>query len=382
MNRPAVVAWSLWGLWAALSALALVHVPAASTWGTGFMAVGYATAGAMIAARRPDNAVGWIMLALALTFTVQVTAAAYAWTGSAPGSSAVAWMSSWFYFVWVGLIGVFLPLLFPDGRPPSRRWRPLLWVAVAAVLIGSAGVAFRPGRLTVDLPAPVWNPLGAGGVPAEVFTAAEALGAFLFVVAILGTGAALVVRFRRASGTERQQLKWFALAAVPTLGGLVVGALAEVFPALGLGWLAFLAGALVGIPVATGVAMFRHHLYDVDLVINRTLVYGALTATLLATYVGSVLLLRLILSPVTGDSDFAVAVSTLAAAALFRPARRRIQKIVDRRFYRRRYDATRTLEDFTTRLRHQLDLDTVGTDLCTAAHDTVQPAHVSLWIRP
>jgi hypothetical protein len=353
------------------------------------MVVGYATVGALIASRRPRNAVGWLMLALALVFAVQVAAAAYVWTASNPGYVAVAWVQDWIWYLWLGLLGIFLPLLFPEGRLPSSRWRPVTWLGALAVLTGTASVALKPGRMPIDAPIAVSNPLGVADLPASTFHVAERMGAGLFLLAVLLTATALVIRFRRADGVERQQLKWFAFAGVVTLAGLALGALAEMVLlgqggqlAGAAGWSMFLAGALLGIPVATGVAMFRHHLYDIDLVIRRTLVYGALTTALLATYVGLVLLLRLALSPLTGDSDLAVAVSTLAVAALFRPARRRIQTTVDRRFYRRRYDATRTVEEFSTRLRHHLDLDTVGADLCTAATDTVQPAHVSLWLRP
>jgi hypothetical protein len=220
-----------------------------------------------------------------------------------------------------------------------------------------------------------------------VFVALETAAGALVTVVVVATAVSLVVRFRRSAGAERQQLKWFAFPGVVTLVGFSFAGVQSLMPegfavSLGsVGWFTFMVGALVGLPLGTAFAIFRYHLYDIDLVINRALVYTVLTAVLLATYVVASVLLGRVLAPVTGGSDLAVAGSTLIAAAAFRPARRRIQGTVDRHFYRRRYDAHRTLDTFTARLRHELDLDAVGTDLCATARDTVQPTHVSLWIR-
>jgi hypothetical protein len=206
-------------------------------------------------------------------------------------------------------------------------------------------------------------------------------------IAVVLTGLSIAIRFRRSAGAERQQLKWFGSAVLTAVVGLALAWLGQMLPAAwgepigNVGWSAFLASCILGIPLATGIGIMRYRLYDIDLVISRTLIYLTLTVTLAVTYVGSILLLRLILSPITGQSDLAVAGSTLAAAAVFRPARSWIQEVVNRRFYRRRYDAVHTLEDFTTRLRHELDLDAIGTDLRRTADHTMQPAHVTLWLR-
>jgi hypothetical protein len=270
----------------------------------------------------------------------------------------------------------FFFLLFPNGRLPSRRWRPVAWLAgfaLGGILFG----AFAPGSL---LTSEVENPFGAAGTTGDIVAAVYGLGWTLSLIANLAAAISVVVRFRHARGEERLQIKWVAFAAGLNAFTFVATytVLQEVWkdadpvvPILGL----------VAIPIAAAFAIFKRRLYDIDVVINRTLVYGALTAILAGIYLGSVLLLQLALRPLTEESNLAIAVSTLAVAALFRPARARIQAAVDRRFYRRKYDAARTLERFGTRLRDEVDLDALGSELRRVVTDTMQPASVSLWLR-
>jgi MFS family permease len=348
--------------------------------------VGYATVGALVASRRPSNAVGWLLMAIAFAFVLQIVGEAYIASRSNPAYLAVAVVTGSMFSVWLMLVVSFLPLLFPDGHALSRRWRALVWfnVLLTALLV-LVGVLL-PGELAVS--ADIDNPIHLHGPALTLVQAVGAAGGFLLVPTVLLTGLTLVLRFRRSHGRERQQVKWFAFAGLMTVAGLLIAALGNLLPSAwrepvgGVGWAMFLSFAILGIPIATGIAILRHRLYDIDVVINRTLVYGTLTAALAAIYVGSVLLLRLVLTPLAGESALSVAGSTLAVAALFRPARARIQAAVDRRFYRSRYDASRTLDDFAHRLRHELDLDAVGADLCAAADRTVQPSHISLWLRP
>ena len=385
----AALAWCLLALWVLVAALFVWesrHQPIADEWVLVLPLVGYAVVGALVASRHPGNAVGWLLLAIALAIALGDLAETYIHTRSNPGYVAVAWVSGWLFNVWLMLIVGFLPLLFPDGRLISRRWRPVLWLAVATVTTQVVTVAVTPGDLAVT--ANIENPLGVEGTLHGGLVVLSVVSWCVFVVVAGLTSASLVVRFRRSRGRERQQVKWVAFAGLMTIAGLLTSALGELLPkpwgdVIGdVGWIVFLAACIGGIPVATGVAILRHHLYDIDVVINRTLVYGTLTAALAAIYVGSVLLLRVVLAPVAGESALSIAGSTLAVAAVFRPARTRIQALVDRRFYRSRYDAARTLDEFAHRLRHELDLDAVGADLCAAADQTVQPSHISLWLRP
>jgi hypothetical protein len=287
----------------------------------------------------------------------------------------MAWLSVWPFFPSLLLAGPLLFLLFPDGRLPSRRWRPVAWFVVVTVAAITVGAALKPGPLGEAPFTHVDNPVGIPGTRG-FFEGMQAFG-FLVVLAVPLCVAALVRRLRRARGEERQQLKWFAYTAVAFAVAVVAGALV---PHEAAGQLLILFGVSL-IPVGAGIAILRHRLYDIDVVINRTLVYAGLTATLAATYLGSVLLLQLALNPITSGSSLAVAVSTLGVAALFRPARARIQSVVDRRFYRRKYDAGQTLEDFSARLREQVDLEALGGELRSVVADTMQPAHVSLWLR-
>jgi hypothetical protein len=383
------LAWSLLTVYVALQVTVLVLGRQASNIRgddfLGLMMAGFAVVGVLVATHRPRNAIGWLLLAIALSVSVGVLCESYIQEPGRPGRLAVAWFSSWLSLVVLVLAGIFVPLLFPDGRLLSRRWRPVADLAGAGLTVCIVSAAFNPGELAVT--ANIQNPVGASGIAADIFTATGVFGAVLLTVAFVLTAVSIVLRFQRARGVERQQLKWFALAGMVMLGGLALSAVSSPFEdgwgeiTGAVGWMTFLSGVAVGIPVSTGIAILRHRLYDIDVVINRTLVYGSLTAVLAITYLGSVLVLRLVLDPVTGHSDLAVAGSTLAVAALVRPLRSRIQAAVDRRFYRNRYDAARTVAAFSGRLRHELDLETVGADLSRVVSETVHPLHVSLWLR-
>jgi hypothetical protein len=397
-KRARILAWSLFGLFLALiltNFLVIVFGPAAE--GDLFFVgvVGYGFVGALVASRQPDNAVGWILLVIGIALTVGTLADANLLSRTAPARGLSGWLSEWVWYVWLTLAGIFLPQLFPTGRPLSRRWRPVLWLGIVALALSVAAAAFDPGRLDVDSPVPVDNPLGIGGPVGDALPVVARMGDVLAAFAFALAAASLVVRFRRSRGIERQQLKWFAyvgmLAAIglglamvqvlfgPQPGDDVEGGWLEIVGAVG--WFTALGAIVLGIPIATGMAILRHRLYDIDVVINRTLVYGALTATLVAAYVGSVLLLQLVLSPLTEDSSLAIAGSTLAVAALFRPARGRIQELVDRRFYRSKYDAAHTIERFGAHLRDEVELDALSAELRGVVRETMQPAHVSLWLR-
>ena len=290
----------------------------------------------------------------------------------------------------IGLMGTFLILLYPDGHLPSPRWRPLAWLSAVTIFVLFLVGDLSPGELQAGPVPTLPNPLGLESAR-PVFDVLLAVLLPLIALCIVGCAVALVQRFRRSDGIERLQLKWLttagALVAVLFVLSIALSLLSQ---ATSTGpqpdWLTALdsivALSFLLLPVAIGISILRHGLYEIDVVINRALVYGSLSATLAGVYLGLVLLLQLVLRPLTDQSDLAVAGSTLAVAALFRPARARIQSLVDRRFYRSRYDAARTLEAFAGQLRHELDLEAVGTDLRTAVRDTVQPEHVSLWLRP
>jgi hypothetical protein len=339
--------------------------------------------GALIATRHPENPIGWLCCASGLALAISDLANGYAVyalltePGSLPAGAVAAWLNTWLFVAPVFLTGPLLFLLFPDGRLLSRRWRPVFWYLLVSVALIVVSSALKPGPLDPPFEH-VDNPLGIPGAHG-LFSTVQVLG-FFVVLSVPAAAAALVVRFRRSTGERRLQLKWLAYAAVVCALGFVAAGATFGTRVEWLGQLLVLTG-ISTVPLAAGQAILKHRLYDIDVVINRTLVYGLLTASLGAVYVGSVLLLQLALDSFTSNSSLAVAISTLGVAALFRPARARIQAAVDRRFYRSRYDATRTLEGFSARLREQVDLDALGGELRGVVAETMQPAHVSLWLR-
>jgi hypothetical protein len=329
--------------------------------------------------------IGWLLAAIGLFFSIVVASssgAAWALKTDALPKTVGEWISvpSSCWVLALGLIGTQVPLRLPDGQLLSPRWRTYSRVCIVILAAAFVGMVIQPGR--VEEVAGTANPLGVGW-------ARPLGGLFLLVIlGFIGSIASLVVRYRGADSQDRVQLRWIALGGVVFLAVYLVSlVLPFAFDLPDHG--SVVAGintnlsqvAFAAFPIAIGYAILRHHLYDIDVVINRALVYGALTATLAAGYLGSVLLLQLLLRPLTADSNLAIAGSTLAVAALFRPARTRIQGAVDRRFFRRKYDAARTLERFGARLRDEVALDSLSAELRAVVSETMQPAHVSLWLK-
>jgi hypothetical protein len=340
----------------------------------------FATVGLVVARKRPTNPVGWILCVMppflgVLLVSNRLYDALAATDSGGPGPELVAWLASWIWIPFVLLALILFPLLFPSGRVLTPRWRLVLVAVAVAFPLLLVGSAFEPGRLK-DYPFD--NPFGAPDVLRTPVLIAGLAGFGLMLVCTLAAAASLILRFRRSRGEERQQLKWVTAAAavlvltfvLPT--ELVVGDQGGfVVVLLGLGL----------VEVAVAVAMLRYRLYDIDLVINRALVYGSLTATLVAVEVGTVLVLQLVVQGVTGGFAFTAAGSTLATAALVRPGRTRIQAIVDRRFFRTRYDAALIVEAFAAKLRDDVDLAMLNRDLLAAVDATVNPSYSSLWLR-
>jgi uncharacterized membrane protein YhdT len=393
------LAWALCALSLALTALSLLllvlnlshpntHIYAPWLDNT-VTTVFFSTVGALIASRRPENPVGWLLCLYGLVITISHFSAQYAiyallaQPNSLPAGEALVWIVSWILPIIIGL-QVFYILLFPNGRLPSRRWRPLAWLTVAFILVGVISFAFSPGALMGVL-GPIENPLGIEGFSNAYYKA------ILFIMAPLLTAAvalSVFMRLRRAVGVERQQIKWFAYAAAANISA---STLAYVIPGvidtpLWFERVGFVLNIVFipAIPIAIGIAILRYRLYDIDIIINRTLVYGSLTLMLALVYFGGVTATQALLGTLTGQEQLpqlVVVASTLLIAALFTPLRRRIQSFIDRRFYRRKYDARKTLEAFSAKLRNDTDLATLSDDLAGVVRETMQPAHVSLWLR-
>jgi len=355
--------------------------------------------GALLASRRPRNPIGWICLADGFLWALLGLFDYYSVygldkPGSVPFPGAIAGLGLWLWVPTVGLLAIYLPLLFPDGRLLSRRWRPLAWFSGAVIGLLSVTEGLTPGPIA-DLGG-VRNPFGLEGQP----WVADATNAILmmFLLCILASTLNLIMRYRRSGGVVRQQIKWIAFAAsfvgLGFVTAMVTGLMALYFapeisgsvdtPPL---WFDFLFSVVLlsfgGIPVAVGVAVLKYRLYDIDVIINRALVYGSLTATLALVYFGSVVLLQRTFLFLTGEvSQLTIVASTLTIAALFNPLRRRVQAFVDRCFYRKKYDAAKTLEAFSNKLRDETDLDQLGDELVNVVSGTVQPVHISLWLKP
>jgi hypothetical protein len=342
-----------------------------------------------VAARR--NLVGWILLIAGLISGVQDFAEQYAIYGvlARPGTVPVpeyfAWLESWTWVITVAMVAIYLPLVFPTGRLDGPRWRVVASAAAAVTLALVAGLAVNDGPLN-NAPF-VRNPFAvrdlrllgdASGGPAEVQNSPLffALYVPLFLTAAAAV-ASIIGRFRKASGVERQQIKWYAFGAGLAAVGMVVGGTLQQYKAAQVMFIL----AIQFIPISVAIAVLRYRLYDIDLVINRALVYGVTVAIVGAGFVAAALFLQTLLRPITAGSDVAIAASTLATVAAFQPLRRWVQAAIDQRFYRHRYDAARTLDAFAARLRDEVDLDAVRGDLLVAIDSTVRPTHAAVWLR-
>ncbi len=383
-RTAARLAWSLWAVALALVTggliLGVASRPEAPLYGywveDALIGPTFATLGALIVSRRPGNVIGWIFLVTGAGASVQLLSGQYATVAlhsqTWPGGATAAWLSTLAQSSIV-FSTLFLIFLFPTGRLPSPLWRPVAWIAGMVIAVSVAVIALTPGMIE-DFPS-VRNPFGVES--AAVLGILDVVGGWTGLACFVAAIFSLILRFYRSRGEERLQLKWFAYAA--TLG----------FLAILFGGEARISGTLVwtvaplSLPICAGIAILRYRLYDIDVIINRTLVYGSLTATLALLYVGGVVSLQYAFRALTGnESQLAVVASTLAIAGLFVPLRHRVQGFVDRLFYRRKYDAAKTLEAFSAKLRDETDLDRLGDELVSVIRGTVQPEHASLWLRP
>jgi hypothetical protein len=392
-HTAAWLAWAMWALTVPTTALTLffasLNKPASSFWDKVLLSVlilAFSTVGALVASRRPENPIGWLFLCGAfvwilgeLTLEYGVYALITA-PGALPAGAWMAWWGSWARGIGWFLIVVFLLLLFPTGRLPSLRWRPVLWAAVGYIVFFTLVIWLSPvsGDFRLEF---VRNPLGLN---LEIMNLLVDILYLTIPLPLVAGGTAVIVRFRRSRGDERQQIKWFAYAVGVMVIMFAVWFSLELAGLVSVGSLVFTV-PLTGLPIAAGIAILKYRLYEIDIIINRTLVYGSLTAMLAAVYFSGVTATQAIFRTLTGQQDqpqLAIVVSTLVIAALFNPLSRRIQAFIDRRFYRRKYDARKTLEAFSAKLRDETDLETLNNELVGVVRETMQPAHVSLWLRP
>jgi hypothetical protein len=389
------LAWSMWALTVLAVALTLLSAslnePSSSFQNTAFLSLlifAFSTVGALVASRRPENPIGWLFCSGAFIWIVGELALEYGVyalitnpPGALPAGAWAAWFGGWARGMGWFLIVVFLLLLFPTGRLPSPRWRPVLWAAVGYIGFFTLVVWLSPVSADTRLQEFVRNPLGLEIAIMNLLVDLLYLTIPLLVVV---SGTAVIVRFRSSRGDERQQLKWFAYAVAVMVVVFVIWFSLELAGLVPLSALAFTV-PLLGLPIAVGIAILKYRLYEIDLLINRTLVYGSLSAMLALVYLGGVATTQAIFRALTSQehqTQLAVVISTLVIAALFNPLRRRIQSFIDRRFYRSKYDAAKTLEAFSARLRDETDLDALSDDLVGVVRETMQPTHVSLWLRP
>jgi hypothetical protein len=388
-RTAAWLAWAVCALSLAVTALCFflialilsLNTPAYFFWpDLTVLALGYSVIGAIIASRLPNHPIGWICCAIGLIAAVDHFAGEYAVYAllaqphPLPGGMAMLWLQDWLWMLFIGLV-VYLLLLFPTGRLPSSRWQPFAWGSVVVILVAVI--------LTASSPLP-----SSGSEIRGYFE--EPPSPIQFSVLLLGlvAAASVVIGRRNARGVERQQIKWLLYAAPIFFFGSALKIAVVYFIQLegpwGL-WIGYILVAVGGLsgPIAIGVAILRYRLYEIDIVINRTLVYGSLTVMLVALYFGGIVVLQRVFVTLTGQqSTLAIVASTLAIAALFNPLRRRVQGFVDRRFYRRKYDAAKTLEAFSAKLRDETDLDALNAELVGVVRETMQPSHISLWLRP
>jgi hypothetical protein len=371
---------------ASVALIALTPARDLAAWGfpgyDALFAVVYLGIAMLITTRRPENLIGWLFLVSALLSGVQTFAdsyGAYALTSGAPGGALGIWISSWIWIPAMAVI-VLIVLLFPNGRPASRNWRGATFALIPIGATGTLLWAVAHPDVAVD-PRGI-DPLGLASD--HLLRALAGPSLMLLAAWFLVAAASLVARMRHGDAVERQQVKWLAFAAAlvgVTLGASIVTTILPFDAGVAKATQILAVGGVLLIPISAGVAILRYRLYDIDVLINRTLVYGAVSAVLAATYLVAVVLFQALMRPFTSGSELAVAGSTLLVVALFQPLRRRVQEAVDRRFYRSRYDAGRTLDAFSARLRDDVDLDSVRADLVAVLDATVRPTHASVWLR-